>query len=146
MRNIKRLIALVIAVIMCFGFAVMAGAAYTDADMITYSDAVNTLTDIGITHGNPDASFRPNASITRAELAAMIYRFIFGGMGITGSAASSNFVDVDPDEWYAVYVEYCEANGIISGDGLGYFDPQGFVTGHAAIKMILCALGAFSSY
>ena len=49
---------------------------YTDvSDTIWFNNAISTLSNAGIITGYPDGTFRPNAPITRAELAAIASRF-----------------------------------------------------------------------
>ena len=52
----------------------------TDADDISpqYAEAAEVLTGMGIINGYEDDSFKPQQSITRAEVAAMIYRVATG--------------------------------------------------------------------
>ena len=51
-----------------------AGAAFTDqADIKVDADAVDTLVSLGIVEGFEDGSFQPNGTVTRAQMAKMIY-------------------------------------------------------------------------
>ena len=51
-----------------------AGAAFTDqADIKVDADVVDTLVSLGIIEGFEDGSFQPNATVTRAQMAKMIY-------------------------------------------------------------------------
>ena len=50
-------------------FTMMAGAAYTDQADITATEAVDTLAALNVITGNPDGSFAPNSTVTRAEMA-----------------------------------------------------------------------------
>ena len=54
-------------------FTMMAGAAYTDQADITATEAVDTLAALNIMTGDTDGSFRPNDTVTRAEMCRMIY-------------------------------------------------------------------------
>ena len=51
-----------------------AGAAFTDqADIKVDTEVVDTLVSLGIIEGFEDGSFQPNATVTRAQMAKMIY-------------------------------------------------------------------------
>ena len=55
-------------------FTMFAGAAFTDqADIAVDSDAVDTLVALGVIDGYEDGSFQPEVTVTRAEMAKMIY-------------------------------------------------------------------------
>ncbi|MBR6916451.1 MAG: S-layer homology domain-containing protein [Clostridia bacterium] len=47
---------------------------------------------------------------------------------VLGDGAAASFTDVDPDAWYAEYVEAVCERGIMTGKGGGIFDPEGNVT------------------
>ena len=73
MKNLKKVLALVLAFAMAFTMMATAGAAYTDSADIQATEAVDMLSTLGIMAGDPDGSFRPNDTITRAEACRMIY-------------------------------------------------------------------------
>ena len=51
-----------------------AGAAFTDsADIKVDTEVVDTLVSLGVVNGYDDGSFKPNGTVTRAEMAKMIY-------------------------------------------------------------------------
>ena len=70
MKNLKKVLALVMAFAMAF--TMMAGAAYTDQADITATEAVDTLAALNIMTGDTNGSFRPNDTVTRAEMCRMI--------------------------------------------------------------------------
>ena len=72
MCNLKKILALVLA--FACAFTMFAGAAFTDqADIKVDADVVDTLVSLGIIEGFEDGSFQPNATVTRAQMAKMIY-------------------------------------------------------------------------
>ena len=75
MRNLKKILALVLALVMSLSLMATASAAdFTDASSIndTYETAVEVLSGLGVFNGyKEDGSFRPQGSITRAETAAI---------------------------------------------------------------------------
>ncbi|MBQ7876463.1 MAG: S-layer homology domain-containing protein [Clostridia bacterium] len=141
MRNLKKVLALVVAVAMFASMGFVASAAtYTDvAANASYADAVNLLSNLGIITGYEDGTFRPDNTVTRAEAATMIVRML--GLADEVEAGETNFTDVDADDWCSGYVNVAEANGIINGMGDGTFNPNGEVTYGQIVKMIVCALG-----
>mgnify|MGYP002674305432 CR=1 FL=1 len=72
----KKLLAMVLALVMTLSLAVSANAAFKDADKVSadYSEAVAVLNGMGVFKGYEDGSFQPQGNITRAEVAAIVYR------------------------------------------------------------------------
>ncbi|WP_168735519.1 S-layer homology domain-containing protein [Cohnella fermenti] len=81
--------------------------------------------------GFQDGTFRPNAEITRAELAALVNRVI----GYT-ETASVSYTDVPSSKWYAAEVARAQAAGYMQGMGDGTFRPDGLVTRQEAAVLI----------
>ena len=72
MKNLKKILALVLA--FACAFTMFAGAAFTDqADIKVENEVVDTLIELGVINGYTDGSFKPNDTVTRAEMAKMIY-------------------------------------------------------------------------
>ena len=70
--NLKKILALVLA--FACAFTMFAGAAFTDqADIKVENEVVDTLIELGVINGYTDGSFKPNDTVTRAEMAKMIY-------------------------------------------------------------------------
>ena len=68
----KKILALVLA--FACAFTMFAGAAFTDqADIKVENEVVDTLIELGVINGYTDGSFKPNDTVTRAEMAKMIY-------------------------------------------------------------------------
>ncbi len=139
--HVKKVLALVMAFAMAF--TMMASAAFTDQADITCTEAVEMLSALGVINGYEDGSFKPNGTVTRAEMAAMIYIIRNGGNKDASSFAGSKttFTDVPADAWYAGYVKYCQSVGIISGRSASIFDPNATVTGVEAALMCLRTMG-----
>ena len=150
MRNLKRVLSLVMAAAMLVGLLVVSASAadtyddFTDKDEIVNTEAVNTMVSLGVITGKEDGSyFDPTGIVTRAEMAALIARCLNGGSDplLGTGAATTQFSDVASNYWAAPYIAYCANLGIINGKGDGTFGPEEPVTGTAAAKMFLCALG-----
>ena len=139
MKNLKKVLALVLA--FACAFTMFAGAAFTDEADIKAKDAVNMLTALGVIEGDPDGSFRPDATVTRAEMAKMI--FVVRNNSIDDSAYennSSKLTDIN-SHWAKGYIKFCESQGIIAGYGDNTFKPDATVTGVEAAKMLLVLTG-----
>ena len=152
MRNLKKFLALALAMVMAFSLMVTANAAttgtqYSDVAGVTpaFEEAVDVLTGMKVFQGDAEApTFRPGSSITRAEVAAIIYRLVTGD--VTDSQAGlyttqHPFTDVAPNAWYAGYVGYLHNAKIIKGTTTTTFNPRENVTGYEALAMILRAVG-----
>ena len=121
-----------------------AGAAFTDqADIKSANtEAVDTLVALGVINGYTDGSFKPNGTVTRAEMAKMIYTIRSGGNSDASaySGISTSFTDVN-GHWAAGYIKYCQTMGIIAGKNAKTFDPNGKVTVAETAKMALVTMG-----
>ena len=146
MRNLQKILALALALIMSFSLVVTANAAFSDeADITdTYNEAVNVLSQLEVFKGYTDGTYQPQKSITRAEVAAIIYRIATGDVTDTQVSIYSDwnrFTDVHAGEWWAGYINYCANAEYIKGYGNGKFGPDDPVTGYEALAMILRAVG-----
>ena len=134
----KKLLALMLSMAMVFtiGTSVMA---YSDVEEGTYvSEAVTVLSNLDILNGYEDGTFKPEATITRAEMAKIVCEALgYYGMG----SDKTPFDDVEPKHWAAGYINTAASLGIINGYGNGKFGPEDTVTYEQAVKMVVCALG-----
>ena len=87
-----------------------------------YCSAVSTLSAMGIISGYPDATFRPNASITRAEFAAIATRF-----DVNGDKTPASFNDI-AGHWAKDEIAVAANNGWVNGYEDGSFRPQNKIT------------------
>ncbi|WP_087065511.1 S-layer homology domain-containing protein [Intestinibacillus massiliensis] len=139
MKNLKKVLALVMAFAMAF--TMMAGAAFTDQADIKATEAVDMLTALNVINGNPDGSFNPDGTVTRAEMAKMIYVLRTGkDTADNFSTTPTTFTDIN-GHWAAGFIKYCQTMGIIAGESATKFNPDGTVTGTQAAKMLLVTIG-----
>ena len=119
-----------------------AGAAFTDqADIKVDSDVVDTLVSLGVVNGYTDGSFKPNDTVTRAEMAKMIYVLRTGNSDASAyNNDKTTFTDIN-GHWAPGYVKYCQSLGIIAGQSATKFAPDQTVTAQEAAKMLLVTLG-----
>ena len=140
MKNLKKILALVLA--FACAFTMFASAAFTDqADIKVKSDVVDTLVSLGIVEGFEDGSFQPNATVTRAQMAKMIYVLRTGKSDASAyNDDKTSFTDIG-SHWARGYIKYCQSLGIIAGKSNTKFVPNEKVTAQEAAKMLLVTLG-----
>ncbi len=85
-----------------------------------YSQAVGFCADFGVVNGYSDGTIKPNEPISRAELAAIIAKFVIAK---NESAASPSFTDVKAN-WVKSSIDTLYKNGIIAGYQDGTFKPN----------------------
>ena len=102
-----------------------------------YNNAVSTLTRAGILDGYEDGSFRPNASITRAEFTKIAVSFFKHA----GGASANPFNDVPDSAWYAEFVKAAAELGLIDGYEDGTFRPNAPITRAEACTIVNRTLG-----
>ena len=119
-----------------------AGAAFTDqADIKVKSDVVDTLVSLGIVEGFEDGSFQPNGTVTRAQMAKMIYVLRTGNSDASAyNDDKTTFTDIN-GHWARGYIKYCQSLNIIAGKSSTIFAPNASVTAQEAAKMLLVTLG-----
>ena len=103
---------------------------YTDvAAGAWYNTAVSTMTKAGIVDGYPDGTFRPDAPITRAEMAKIISLFA------KLDKSESRFSDI-AGHWAEKFITLAAGNGWIAGYPDGTFGPQRNITRAETATMI----------
>ena len=142
----KKLLAMVLALVMTLSLAVSANAAFKDADKVSadYSEAVAVLNGMGVFKGYEDGSFQPQGNITRAEVAAIVYRVYTADVKDAKAsmyATYNKFSDMTGAGWAAGYIGYCANAALVKGYPNGTFQPSGKVTGYEVLAMILRAIG-----
>ncbi|WP_418205593.1 S-layer homology domain-containing protein [Anaerotignum faecicola] len=95
-----------------------------------YCSAVSTLSAMGILSGYPDAAFRPNASITRAEFAAIATRF-----DAAGDKTPASFDDI-ANHWAKDEISVAANNGWVNGYKDGSFRPQNNITRAETMSLV----------
>ncbi len=95
-----------------------------------YNNAVSTMANGGILKGYEDGTFRPMASITRAEFATIAIRFFRDD-----AAAEEQFSDVE-GHWGEAYINMAAEKGLIKGYPDSSFRPDEPITRAEAITII----------
>ena len=95
-----------------------------------YNKAVATLSRMGILSGYEDGRFRPNATVTRAEFAAMAARF-----DTEAKPVDTPFTDLTGC-WAADEIAKAYGKGWVNGYGDNTFRPNGPITRAEAVTLI----------
>lgn len=114
---------------------------FTDIAESPYKDEINLLNAISVLAGDPAGTFRPNDTISRAEMAAIIVRIYGMESSVNTSSGTTEFTDVPESHWAAGYINIASGLGVINGDGDGTFRPDDKVTYNEAVKMLVCVVG-----
>ena len=137
----KKLLALVLALVMSMSLVTISNADFKDADKIDYNEAVDVMNAVGVFVGDEKGNFNPKENLTRAQAAKIISYLLLGNKTAEGLAGSGKFTDVAKTSWAAGFVDYCAAVGVVNGVGNGQFNPNGSLTTLQFAKMLLVALG-----
>ena len=104
-----------------------AGSSFGDVSSSAYyAAAVSWASSKGIVNGTGADAFSPNASITREQLAAMLYRYAGEPSVSADLSAYTDTVDISP--YASKAVEWCVAKGILSGKSATRLAPQDTAT------------------
>lgn len=85
-----------------------------------YASDVTRLSTLGVIAGYPDGTFRPNASVTRAEFANVASKFVTAKSG-------QSFTDLN-GHWAQGAIEKLRSAGWVTGYGDGSFRPDAVIT------------------
>ena len=132
----KRIIAILLSIItVCVGMTAYA----SDYDEHKYENAIVMLSDFGIMNGYEDGTFRPDASITRAEFATLAIRA--AGYDNIAQGKENEFKDIPNGAWYLGYANFANSMGYMTGFDDGTFGGEKNVTLNQAIKTMVNVLG-----
>lgn len=98
-----------------------------------FNTAVSTLSNAGVLTGYADGSFRPDRSITRAELVTIAISFFDFAEG--NEKDEEPFADV-AGHWADAAIHFAAQLGIVSGYGDGTFAPDKMITRAEAIAIV----------
>ena len=140
----KKMIALILALLLLVSALPLAGAAFKDeADIDAgFVKAVAAMSDAKILSGFEDGTFGPSRLLTRAQAAKILCVLLEGNEKADAlTKTETGFADVPATHWAAKYVAYCADKGIVAGVGAGKFDPDAKLSSGAFAKMLLVAYG-----
>ena len=109
----------------------VASAVFKDAGAGSwFSEGIAWASEAGIVQGYGDGTFGPDDSITREQLATMLYRYAkHAGMNTKSSKGLSGFADQNSVSGYALEaMQWAVATGLVQGKNNGLLDPAGNAT------------------
>lgn len=129
MKKLKKIYSLILTFALAMGLCVPAMAAedtgFSDVTANAwYAEDSVWCRDNGIMSGTSGSTFSPNSTMTRAMLAAVLYR----AAGSPAVAGNADFSDVAADAYYNSAANWASANRIISGYGNRRFGSNDPVT------------------
>ena len=119
--------------------AVEYSAVFSDvADGTWYSDAVVWAAQSGVAGGYTDGSFRPSETISREQLAALLYRYAVKNGGGSASGELSRFSDAaSVSAWAEEALKWATAAGVMNGDTSGRLNPRGGASRAELAQMLM---------
>ena len=141
MNHFKRFLAAALAALMMIGATVSVSAKKFDdvANDNTFAEQIDLLSEIGVIHGTSQTEFSPNQSVTREQMALLLYRMMLGDNN-AGNINTSSFTDLY-DPTYHGAISWAAANAYIRGIGENRFDPRGGILFQDGITMLVRMLG-----
>ena len=139
----KKLLALVLALVMSLSLVTISNAAFKDGDKINadYNEAVDVMVAVGVLKGYDNGNFGAKDTLTREQAAKIIAYLELGEKAADALVGGATFTDVAASRWSAGFVGYCAQAGVVNGVGNGAFDPAGQLTALQFGKMLLVELG-----
>ena len=137
----KKLLALVLALVMSLSLVTISNAAFKDADKIDYKEAVDVMNAIGVFVGDENGNFNAKENLTREQAAKIIAYLELGDKTADALVGSNIFTDVASTRWSAGFIGYCAQAGVVNGVGDSKFNPTGALTALQFGKMLLVELG-----
>lgn len=149
MKNLKKVLALVLAVVMIMGTIAVASAKdYSDVKATdNYAEAIDILSNLKILDGFEDGTFKAEGTLTRAQAAkivAIVHNAATNGKIQSDIAdlyanAQNPFVDCNGN-WALPYINYCRITGLADGMTATTYAPKREVTGVQFLKLMLTTL------
>jgi len=124
--------------LLSFGFSLTntVEASFSDIDESVYKESIEFLQEQGVLQGYEDGSFKPEASINRAELV----KIVFAALDLDTEGEGNCFPDVQ-NEWFAPYICKAKDLGVVQGYPDGYYHPEREVNMVEALKIAVEAFG-----
>ncbi len=120
-----------------------ASASFKDTSSNWAAGYISALADKGVIGGYADGSFKPNATISRAEMVTIIARVL--DLNALATSAPTSFSDVDSSNWAAAAIAQASSANLVQGLSSSVFSPSGKATRAEAVTMIIRALESDSS-
>ena len=139
MRNFKKFLALVLAMLMVVSAAATVSAFSDVAEDNQYAAAIADLVEKKIVNGVGDDKFNPDGAVERYQMALMMARALDPDK-TNEEWAEGMSIFTDVTEWYGA-INYAYMNGIVTGIGNLQFAPHAGIRYQDALIMALRALG-----
>ena len=121
---------------------VFAAEEFSDLDGADCREAVEFLAEKNVLNGYEDGTFRPDSSITRAEICVAVSKAMDPDETKYASAKKNSFTDVGTNySWAEKYINYASAMETVDGYPDGTFRPAGNITYDELSAMVLKAMG-----
>ncbi|MEC1179688.1 leucine-rich repeat protein [Metasolibacillus meyeri] len=111
-------------------------ASFQDTTKHGAKDAIEYVKAQGLFQGTTATTFNPNGTITRAQMAAVVVRWIEQQDGELELEVSLPFTDVNPTHWAAEAITKVNTLGIMTGTSATSFNPEGALTRAQAVKVL----------
>jgi len=112
-----------------------ATATFTDTTKHDAKDAIEFVKLTGLFKGTTATTFNPNGSITRAQMATVVARWLAEN-GEVNKSQVGVFKDVKTNYWAAEAIAVVSAHGIMTGTTKDTFNPDGYLTRAQAVKVL----------
>lgn len=120
-----------------------ASASFKDTKSSWAAGYISALADKGVITGYADGNFKPNATISRAEMVTIIARVL--NLNALATSAPTSFSDVDSSNWAAAAIAQASSANLVQGLSSSVFSPSGKATRAEAVTIIIRALESDSS-
>lgn len=140
----KKVLSFVLVIAMVLSNMSFAFASTSFEDVTgNYETAVDALVSLGVINGYEDGTFRPEKTITRAEIAKVLVEAL--GYGKLVGDDSANFSDTK-GHWADGYIAVAAGTGLVTGYPDGSFRPDQAVTYSEALTMTVRSIGYTDAY
>ncbi|MDD4780384.1 MAG: S-layer homology domain-containing protein [Tissierellia bacterium] len=136
----KKLLIFIILLISIFSMttAYSSTIEFSDIKGDLAEEAVNLLSSYEIINGYPNNMFKPNNTVTRAEMAKIIT--VAAGLNEYSKNMTSTYKDMH-DHWAEEYVELANAINIVKGISADEYGPDNKIKFNEALTMIVRLIG-----
>lgn len=147
MRNLKRLLAMTLTMLMVVGCFSLSASALEFDDVYDYTEAIDSLSDLGVIWGYEDGTFGPDISVERWHMALWIAKMETGKVStpeyLNVWRAEENYTpfnDINVDQAIGA-ISYAANRGIVIGTSDVTFAPTAGIKFQEALTMVVRALG-----
>ena len=111
----KFILSLLVILVLTSIFSISFAKTFSDVKGTKYEASVGVLTDLGIVSGYQDGTYKPNNTVTRAELAKLIIFSLGKEKTADALKGKTDFTDVVANSWASGYINCASSLGIIKG-------------------------------